>query len=60
MFNKIIQKLYVIINDNEFVGFNKRLSKKTKIKVLVFREKKMFNIYFSLKLVPEILVGLNQ
>ena len=56
VFNKIIQN---IICDNKFVGSNKRLSKKSKIKMLFFREKKRLNICFSLKLIPEVLVGLN-
>jgi hypothetical protein len=60
VFNKIIQKLYIIINDNKFVGSNKRSSKKTKIKMLFFRGKKRLNICFSLKLIPKVLTGLNQ
>lgn len=55
---KINEKLYVIIYENKFVSSNQILSKNSEIKMLFFRRK--VSICLSLRLVPEIIVSLNQ
>jgi len=48
-FDKINRELYILINDNKFVDFNRILSQEAEIKMLIVLRKKRLNISFNLK-----------
>ena len=49
-FDKINWELYILINDNKFVDFNRILSQEAEIKMLIVLRKKKVEYFFQFKI----------
>jgi hypothetical protein len=49
-FDKINWELYILINDNKFVDFNRILSQEAEIKMLIVLRKKKIEYFFQFKI----------
>lgn len=49
-FDKINRELYILINDNKFVDFNRILSQEAEIKMLIVLRKKKIEYFFQFKI----------